>query len=205
MLRATDERYAALAEYTDRGTIMTRLAGHPPPREPDATFTTAFRRPATFAFRYQRDDSRRDPGGSLEFKADCEVVRENGRLAARCVSQFALHGQLITTDHLDGARPATLGATLLECGQMTDSASVLIPRLLMPADVPGRPITDLDDLTDTPHAAHGSGPDGCRRFSGTQGTFLVTLWIDPETALIRRIARSQRAGESVVRIDYQTM
>lgn len=203
-LRETERLYSTVGSYADAGTVTTVFPGHGEPRGPEARFSTSFRRVGAFDFRYHREDLSDDsPGATVDFDADCHIHWEGGRLEAECVSQFALHGQLVKSDHFGGSsRPETLAQALVDSGPLTDGSSCVVPRLLLPSSTSGRPITDLDEVCDVDLTNDIPGPAECLLVSGTQDAIIVTLWVSAETGLLERVVRTPQNREHLTRLEY---
>jgi hypothetical protein len=178
ILKALAEAYASCSTYRDSGQVTTHFCSEDrDPRTSVKPFVTAFHRPDQFRFEYRdRYDVEHEWNRYIVW-ADGEAVRT-------------------WWDVNPGVKqPESLELALAGATGVSSGSAHTVAALLMPDRVGGRRLTDLAEL-----ASLGDEPLGevtCYRLSGR---FLVskrwperaehsplTLWIDCDTLLIRRI------------------
>lgn len=181
-----EQVYADCTTYSDSGVVKTIFFRAEGERVIEKPFTTAFVRPDRFRFEYveQREDRRESR----------YIVWENGPL----VQVWWSIGPAEFLDCVDSSLSLALaGGTGISGG-----SAHTIPALLLPDEIGGWRLMDmteaeriedayLDEVGCEVTAASGSGTE----FYRIQGEFVtspMTLWIEKETFLVRRIDKQNQ-------------
>jgi len=181
--------YEALSSYSDTGTVVVELgvSGAPPLVE-RARLETRFRAPNDFLLSYREEG---EEGDHLALWAR----------AGRFRSWWSVVGAV--EEHGEAGGPAFATADYTTNGAATLVASVLLPELALHT-----PLTDLRDLREVADETI----DGrlCRRLQAETAFHFgssrpLTLWIDAETRLLRRLVLDTPVGSPAGTLDRVTV
>jgi hypothetical protein len=192
LLEKTRAKYASLKSYSDRGTVLTEAKSEGVPIISEKhTFTTYFRAPKQFFF-----DFKADPTAS----GDRYVLWIDGAEVSSWWKATGVHEKYPqgqgATGFAVGALPTKgsigLIASLIFPG-LQDSIALQEPRILPSEAVNGHPCYKIFGLS-APAYANGV----------VTSTSPVTLWIDAETLLIRKIFSDTPRESATGSIDRTT-
>ena len=169
ILDAAAKVYASASSYADRGRHTTVLRVGSQKQERVITFATAFVRAGDFRFEFFDAG---DPAKAYATWRDGSGVRSRWYVT-----------------HDKEAQVPSLGEALAAATGVSGGTAHMIPRLLMP-DVEGWSLMELGALALDPAPALVDARS-CWKISGLDGDGdRMTVWIDRETHLVRRIASS---------------
>ena len=158
------EAYSECKTYRDSGTVTTVYKTQRGTETKVIDFSTAMIRPDKFRFEYTK---KRTPSSRY-------VIWQNG---ADIRTWWDVTQE---SDH-----PESLGIGLAGAPAVSGSAAHSVPALLLPSEVGGRKLSELED----PKRADDKVFDDHRCFT-IDASFAgdpITIWIDQETFLVRRI------------------
>jgi outer membrane lipoprotein-sorting protein len=153
--------YASCTSYRDSGVVKTTFVESSRRRTVEKLFRTAFVRPDRFRFEYRENQDR------------YIVCRE---------------GDTVQTwwDIKPGVeKPATLGLALAGATGVSGGSAHTVPALLLPVEVTGRRLTDMTQAVRIDDGKLGDA--GCLRVEGKLMKQSITLWIDMDSFLLRRV------------------
>ena len=161
LLKRMAEAYARAATYVDQGLVSTLFIQKRSRWEHRRPFRTWFERPSFFRFEFRTEG----------FGLPRAIMRNGG-----------------ATSTYRGEEEEVETSLMLAVARLTGvsgGSSLRIPRLLMPEETKGWALTDLEKPVD-------KGPEvleaiRCHRITGLQGDQQLTIWIDTEQFLVRRI------------------
>jgi outer membrane lipoprotein-sorting protein len=164
--------YSAATSYSDHGTVVTRVEGNPP-RGGTLSFETAFIRGGRFRFEFgERDDQ--------------YVLWSDGEHAYSYWPAAARIGQQVTTDYGPHLERVIAGATGVSSGTAHTIPTMLMPQLGEAAYM----LSLLNLRVDGTEEIDGHH---CVRIIGNEPRGdVMTLWIDRDLHLLRRIASGYR-------------
>jgi hypothetical protein len=170
LLQKMAATYAGLASYADQGVVTTTLIEGEQRQVMRRPFATAFQRPHRFRFEFTDEST-----------GDRYTIWQEAPPARR---QWTQQGDQVDTLELP---LAIAGATGISGG-----SALTIPRLLMPALIHSRALTDLETPTlDGEEVIDGAR---CWRLQGRQGNAQQTLFIGAEDWLVRRLLAAEHFG-----------
>ena len=158
--------YASASSYRDEGKIVSANAL-------DRSFATVFERPTRFRFEFNRP----------------EYTPKGQRRELRIAIWRSSPGQSQNWWSITGVPPAaTMGMSIAYATGVSHGASHTIPRLLMGEEVGGFTLANDSWLDSTPPREESINGRACYRISGGYANSdKITLWIDKESFLIRRL------------------
>jgi hypothetical protein len=182
VLRATVEKYATIASYSDTGQVSTRLAATGTVHR--ITFATLYQRPSLFRFTFFRPHPH-PPLGQL--------------VSEHAVGHDGTVGYCITR-RPDGTvtrrSPISLGDAIARVTGISAGSAHTIGRLLLP-EVQGQCLLDLQDAQRREDVVINGRSCHLIMAGGTGGHRQQEFWIEKDSWLLRkRITRSE-LGESV--------
>ncbi|MCE9526753.1 MAG: DUF2092 domain-containing protein [Planctomycetales bacterium] len=172
--------YSECKSYRDSGVVKMSLEREGRKTTAEGSFTTAFVRPDRFLFDYQEQRRTRN----FHF-----IVWSQGKEVKKYDNT---EKGVQASDHLDNAINDVRG--------LSRWSAHTVPALLLPDKVSGLVLTDLTDLKRTEDGKVGMAE--CFRIEGKLGKDLpiatyrvlpMTLWIDKNSYLLRRVNRPERA------------
>lgn len=156
------EEYAKCKSYRDSGVVKTVFIRPDRQRTVEKPFTTAFVRPGRFRFEYKDDKERR------------YIVWRNGKDVQTW------------WDIIPGIeKEASLDLALAGATGVSSGSAHTVPALLIPNEVSGRRLTGITEakrIEDTK-----LDKVDCFRIQGPYAGSPVTIWVEKETFLVRRI------------------
>jgi hypothetical protein len=158
--------YATCKTYRDTGIVKSRFIGPDVNFEVEKPFTTAFVRPDRLRFEYKE-------------------IRRDGREYRYIVWRS---GEEIRSwwDVAPGVKkPDSLAVALAEATGVSGGSAHTVPALLLPKEIPGWRLTDMTEAKRIGDDKYGKSD--CFRVEGKTAEYPVTLWIDKETFLVRKI------------------
>lgn len=175
--------YSDCKSYRDTGGVKTLFVdqgnGN---RTVERLFTTAFVRPDRFRFEFK--DS-----GNANMQGRRYIVWSNGK---NVQTWWDIKPGIETPESLN---LAVAGAT-----GVSGSSAHTIPALLLPDEVGGRKLTDITELKRTEDGAVANVE--CFRVAGKFGDESITVWIDKQSYLVRRIDEQHMLGN--IRVEQTT-
>lgn len=164
LLQRMAQTYSSCRSYQDKGTVALTFKAHTPPHIDEWSFRTAFVRPGEFRLDFESGRGRETN----------TIWRHGSTVLAKWSGER-------TVERLDSLSSAVAGATGISSG-----VAHTVPALLMPEDIGGWRLTELQDVVRLENDRLGEA--SCLRLRGVGGEGLpVTVWLDSETYLIRRI------------------
>ncbi len=163
------DTYRNCKSYRDSGSVKTIFIKDGGQQTTEKTFQTAFVRPDQFRFEY------RDWMGGQEKKY---VIWRSGEDVR---TWWDLKPQVETPESLARALAAAVGVS----GNLSNT----IPKLLLPNEVSVGPLTAIKKVKRTADGKHDDRE--CFRIEGQYGDGSLTVWIDSESYLVRRIDERQ--------------
>jgi len=189
LLASVRSAYGALHSYADDGSVVVEL-GVPgaPPLVERARLETRYRAPGDFYFSYREEA---EGGDHLAIWAG----------AGRYRSWWSVVGAV--EDHGGAGAPAFATADYTSNGAATLVASVLLPALALHT-----PLTDVAEVSET--ASETIDGHLCRKLSAATAFHFgaarpLTLWIDVETQLLRRLVLDTPVGSAAGTLDRVTV
>ena len=160
--------YSGCRSYTDTGTVTTVLAAGGRSWAEERTFRTAFVRSGPFRFEFTDRGTRH-----ILWRAGSEVRMWWG-----------------AGSRVEAA--TSLNDAIAEATGVSGRTALTIPLLLMPGEVRGRRLTEIDEPIRLPDALADHVP--CYRIQGRMAGMRVVVWVDQGLLLVRRIEEDLPAG-----------
>ncbi len=175
ILTSMADTYKSCKSYSDSGIVKTTYKKADGNKTDEKPFTTAFIRPDRFRFEF-RD--------RFEFMAvNIQVIsRENHYIVWRQGKEVQAWWDI---NRPPNKKPESLGVALGGATGVSGGSAHTIPALLLPENVHGRRLTDVAEAIRMDDARPGTFE--CFRIQGKFACVPITLWIEKETFLIRRI------------------
>jgi outer membrane lipoprotein-sorting protein len=161
LLERMTRAYSGCRSYHDTGTEKTVFTSEVPVRVEERPFHTAFVRPDRFRFEFA------DRGKRF-------IIWRSG---SQVHTWWDIDSSLESPESLDDA---IAGATGISGG-----SAHTVPLLLMPAELKGRRLAELAQVSRLPDALLGQ--TDCFRIEGKVGGLSETIWLDKGTYLVRKI------------------
>ena len=165
ILAQMNHTYSSCQTYHDTGVVTTTFIQSSGNWIDEKPFLTAFVRPDRFRFEYQETQS------SVEYRY---IIWRNN---AEVLSWWDVKPGIGTEESLD---MAIAGATGVSSG-----SAHMIPTLLLPNEISGRRLTDITEARRIADTEIDSV--NCYRIQGKYADDSITIWIEADTFLVRRI------------------
>ena len=181
--------YSTVVRYSDCGTTRFGVSDEFDDARMMSSFETRFVLGAEFEFAARHDSL--EPAETIEFgyAMECKIRLDSQGLSASGYTSYCSDKTRTRFDRFRGrTAPRRLQDALLDVADDTSGASCLIPRLLLPTEIHGRSILDLDNLRDHPDVAISNTE--CHHISGQQGSISVDLWVATRNKSIIQIRRT---------------
>jgi hypothetical protein len=168
------QTYAGCRTYQDSGVVTTVFVEKRGPRTTKRPFRTALVRPDRFRFEFRERALSEEERRYIVWRSGDEVWK--------------------WWDIKPGAvKQPSLSMGLAGATGVSGGSAQLIPALLLPEEVRGARLRNLEALTLLPEADLGGVR--CLRLQGQQGPDPVTIWVDAATYLIRRVDTGHAFGD----------
>ncbi|TWU48687.1 hypothetical protein Poly51_45880 [Rubripirellula tenax] len=156
--------YSDCQSYSDSGTVTTVFHSDKEDRTVVKHFSTAMIRPSKFRFEFNEQD---DPDSRY-------IIWQDG-------------GDVLTWWDLKkrSEREDSLGMAIAGATGVSSGSAHTVPAMLMPAEIGGRLITALKSAQ--LGASESLGEHACLTIKASYGGDPITIWIDEQSHLIRRI------------------
>lgn len=165
ILERLAKAYASCKTYRDSGTVKTAFHDSTGNWSTEKRFRTAFARPDRFRFEYQETTSKVE---------DRYVIWCHGK---EIQTWWSISPGIDKPDSLGSAIGAAIG--------VSGGSSHTIPALLLPTHVKGWKLSDLKEAKRV--ADEALGKSACFKVQGKSPIRTMTVWIDKESSLTRRI------------------
>lgn len=175
ILNRMAETYAQCKTYRDSGTVTTVFIEAQKRRTDEKPFTTAFVRPDRFRFEYQHHLG---VGGILETTISYVVCRN----ADKILTWWDARPEIKENE--------SLGRALAGATGISGGSAHTVPALLIPDEVGGWRLNDITEPKRIEDAIHDNS--ACLRIQGTFIDHPMTIWIDRESFLVRRIDQERQ-------------
>ncbi|HEX2223936.1 MAG TPA: hypothetical protein VHN15_07000 [Thermoanaerobaculia bacterium] len=171
ILKSMAQAYADCQSYSDSGVVKTVFFKGQYTWTDEKPFTTAFVRPDRFRFEYQEVKKADLPKERYIVWRDGDVVRS-------------------WSDFERGVRKQpSLGMAVAGATGVSGASAHTVSTLILPEEIGGRRLTDITEARRIEDAREGS--TDCFRIQGRYADSPVTVWVDKQTFLVRRIDLSR--------------